>query len=288
MPFADIWGACHRNDWLTWLTRVFGLPEGDTPDETRQLVPWSRMAEALANPLKGTPCASCDNRFPPDTLSYGYCESCANDRVHCMKCDALLDHEDNHPCAHLRWSNSVGAFVGTGAYDDAGLAESFDALLVKLGLVLARKLRDVIGTKDFGRRHIRDDFGDCGTRLDDLMDYCRDHDNVAFEHGLFWLDTLYPEQLQNVDRVQRWITAHISRRVKAIAADKQPRRILADGGGRFYVADGTWSAVRADALRMTKRKAHKTRRLIERVSPGVTLRVIHVLVKAPKWEGNEQ
>jgi hypothetical protein len=42
MPFAQIWAACDRNDWLTWLTNKYGL--------TREQVPWERMASALANP----------------------------------------------------------------------------------------------------------------------------------------------------------------------------------------------------------------------------------------------
>lgn len=286
MAFDGIWAACDRNDWLLWLAHSFGLKGGHTPDETRQLIPWSKMAETLANPPKELPCDSCDELFPPSELFHGYCEDCEGERVFCSECDDLLDREDNRPCAHLRWCDSVADFVGTGASDSDGLQKSFDDLLIKLGLVLSRKLIVELEKGDFGRRPIGDDFGDCGPRLDELMDHCREHDEVSFEHALLWLDTLHPKQKAYVDMAKLWTKEHVSRREIAIAADKSPRRILVDGGGRFYVKGGTWSAIRAQAFRMTKRKAHRRRRLVEGISPGVNLRVVHVLKSAPAWKGS--
>lgn len=284
MPFAKIWAACDRNDWLTWLTYKYGFSGGGTPDETRKQVPWDQMASALADPPKEAKCEHCDELFPVDELSYGYCEECEGDRVYCGVCDAMHSRDDNYPCGHLRWSDVVGDFIGTGAgAEDHDIAESFDALLVKLGLVLVRKLLVELERGEFGERAIEYDFGDCGSRLDDLMSERREIADAPFEAGLLWLDTLCPSQTEYVAMVETWTREHIARREQAIAADKSPRRIIVDGDGRVYV-NGTWSAIRAQATRMPKRQAYKLRRRIEGAFPGVKLRVVHVLKRAPKWK----
>lgn len=284
MPFAKIWAACDRNDWLTWLTYKYGFSGGGTPDETREQVPWERMASALADPPKEAKCEHCDELFPVDDLSYGYCEECEGDRVYCGVCDAMHSRDDNYPCEHLHWSDVVGDFVGTGAdVFEHDIAESFEALLVKLGLVLVRKLLVELERGEFGERSICNDFGDCGPRLEELWDERREIDNAPFEAGLLWLDTLCPSQTEYVALVTTWTREHIARRERAIVADKSPRRIIVDGDGRVYV-DGTWSAIRTQDARMSRRRANKLRRRIERAFPGVELRVIHVLKRAPKWK----
>ena len=280
MTFTQIWAACDRNDWLKWLTNKYGLSGGGTPDETREQVPWKRMANALANPPKEAKCEQCDESFPVDELSYGNCEDCEGERVYCGVCDAMHSRDDNYPCGHLRWSDAAGDFVGTGAgTEDHGIAESFDALLVKLGLVLACKLLVEFEHGEFGRG-----FGDCQSRLDDLMDERREVDNAPFEAGLLWLDTLCPSQTQYVAMATTWTREYITRRERAIKLDKSPRRIIVDGDGRVYVNGGTWSAIRVQASRMPKRQACKLRRRIENAFPGVELRVVHVLKRAPKWK----
>lgn len=285
MAFEDIWNACDRNDWLLWLARAFGLNGGKTTDETRRLIPWDKMANALANPPEKSQCEYCNDLFSPDELDHGYCEDCASDhRVFCVECDEFQDRDDNHPCAHIWWCDQVGDFVGTGADDSMDIAESFDALLVKLGLVLTRKLLIELDRGRFGKRRITNEFGDCGSRFDELWNLSRDIDDASFEQGLLWLDTLHPHQKEHVAMAKAWIREHISRREKAIDADKSPRRILVDGDGRVYVNGGTWSAVRAHATRMTRRLAHKLRKRIEGAFPGVALRVVHVLKPAPAWK----
>ena len=79
MPFADIWTACDRNDWLTWLTDKFGLGGATTVEETRELTPWESMAKALANPPKEAKCEYCDESFFVEALSHGYCPECQID-----------------------------------------------------------------------------------------------------------------------------------------------------------------------------------------------------------------
>ena len=286
MSFEAIWNACQNNDWLLWLAVPFGLEGGSTPNETRALIPWPKMAEALANPPQTRACECCNEQFHPSDLFHGYCEDCEDDRVYCTECVTTHSRDDNHPCAHLRWSDDAGGYVGTGAdVSEHDIAQSFDALLVKLGLVLTRKLLIELEKKDFGRRPIGCEFGDCGSRLDELMDERRDVDGAAFEEGLFWLDTLHPRQKQYVSMVKKLVRDHIARREAAIKADKRPRRILFDGGGRVYVMGGTWSAVRAQAYRMSSRKAQRLRRRLKSISPGVKIRVVHVLKPAPPWKG---
>jgi hypothetical protein len=279
MPFTKIWAACEYNDWLQWLTDRYGLGSGDTPNETREQVPWKRMARALANPPKEVQCERCEDLFPVEELLYGFCEECEGDRVYCGQCNAMHSRDDNYPCGHLRWSDAVGDFVGTGAgTQDHDIAKSFDALLVKIGLVLARKLLIELERGDFGQG-----FRGCQPRIDELMDERREIDDSPFEAGLLWLDTLCPSQKEYVAMVETWTREHITRRERAIAADKSPRRIIVDGDGRVYVG-GTWSAIRAQATRMQRRRANKLRRRIEGAFAGVKLRVVHVLVRAPKWE----
>jgi hypothetical protein len=204
--------------------------------------------------------------------------------VYCGVCNTTHSRDDNHPCIHLRWSDAAGDFVGTGAgTEDHGIAESFDALLVKVGLVLARKLLVELERGEFGKRRIGNDFGDCGPRLDELWNERHETDNAPFEAGLLWLDTLCPSQTQYVAMVETWVREHIARRERAIKLDTSPRRIIVDGDGRVYV-DGAWSAIRAHATRMQKRQACKLRRRVEGAFPGVKLRVIHVLKRAPKWK----
>jgi hypothetical protein len=289
MTFADIWAACDRNDWLMWLTNKYGLSGGGTTDETREQVPWERMASALANPPANTKCEYCDESFPVDELSYGYCEECASDHyVYCAVCDEMHSRDCNCPCGHLHWSDAVGDFVGTGAgIEDHGIAESFDALLVKLGLVLAHKLLIELDRGEFGTRRIGSDFGDCGPRLDELWDEHRKKDDAPFEAGLLWLDTLRPSQHEYTAMVTTWTREHIARREQAIAADKSPRRLIVDGDGRVYV-NGRWSAIRTQEARMPRRRAFKLRRRIESAYPGVELRLVHVLKRAPKWKKAER
>jgi len=280
MPFAKIWAACDRNDWLNWLTHKYGLSGGGTPNETREQVPWKRMAKMLANQPTEANCEYCNESFPVDELSYGYCQNCESDyRVWCDECAMMHSRDDNYPCGHLRWSDAAGDFVGTGAgIGDHGIAESFDALLVKLGLVLTRKLLVELERGKFGLG-----FGDCQSRLDELMDERHEVDDAPFEAGLLWLDTLCPSQQEYVEMAEVWMREHIARREKAISADKSPRRIIVDGDGRVYV-NNSWSAIRAQATRMPRRQAFKLRRRIEGAFAGVKLRVVHVLVRAPKWK----
>jgi len=285
MPFAQIWTACDRNDWLKWLANKYGFSGGGTPDETREQVPWERMASALANPPKEAKCEHCDELFPVDELSYGYCEECESDHcVFCTECDAMQSRDSNRPCGHLHWSDVVGDFVGTGAdVFEHDIAESFDALLVKLGLVLARKLLVELERSDFGHRRIGNDFGDCGPRLEELWDERHETDTAPFEAGLLWLDTLRPSQNEYVAMVTTWTREHFARRERAIKLDKSPRRIIVDGDGRVYV-NGLWSAIRTQEARISRRRAFKLRKRIEVAFPGVKLRVVHVLKRAPKWK----
>lgn len=291
MPFEDIWGTCERNDWLLWLAKAFGLDGGKTCSETRQLIPWTKMADALANPPKELPCEYCGELFGPEEMFHGYCETCESDYfVYCTECEEVHNRDDNYPCAHLRWCDQFGEFVGTGAdTDSSSIAASLDALLVKLGLVLTRKLLVELDGGKFGKRRITNEFGDCGPRLAELWDMRRDVDDASFEAGLLWLDTLHPHQKECVAMAKTLVREHISRREKAIAADKSPRRILVDGSDRVYVKGGTWSAVRADATRMTRRRAHELRRRIEGAFAGIVLKVVHVLKPAPaRKKGTEQ
>lgn len=284
MPFAKIWAACIRNDWLQWLTHNYDIDGGSTVDETRALVPWERMMAALANPPKEGKCEHCEEMFPINELSHKYCQECESDHyVFCAVCDAMHSRDDNNPCGHLRWSDDAGSFVGTGAGDEwqleeHGIAESFDALLVKLGLVLARKLLVELERGKFGRS-----FDECQSRLDELMDERRAFDHAPFEAGLLWLDTLHPGQTQYVAMTTTWTREHIARRERAIKLDKSPRHIIVDGDKRVYV-DGQWSAIRAHAQRLTARKAHRLRKRIEAAFAGVKLTVVHVLKRAPKWK----
>ena len=277
MPFETIWTSCNHADWLQWLMNKLGIRHVHGSCEAiRASVPWSVIADTIANPPTEVACDHCDERFPPGDLSDGWCEDCDDERVYCTICDRK--HSRDSICDHLEWSNSASDYMGTGGASDDDHRKSLCIVLAHMGLRLARELREAIAVGKLWSY-----YDDIGEALVCIRDRARDTDDRNdTEIGCIWLNTLEAvEGLRGArETTVRWIDEHLAAREAAIAADRRPRRVIRDGAGRHYVA-GLWTAIREDASWMHTRRAARTARALRRMHPEAGIRVVHVLTPAP-------
>lgn len=280
MAPSDVWGLAQREEssWAAWLRNRLGL--GD------KAVPWATVEAALKKPPPPRKtCDSCGDALSAEEIDCGVrrCEECAQSYIYCTVCDDSSHEEDL--CGHLAWSDARGEHVGTGT---AAVVhrESFDALLVRLGLVMTRRLRkDLAGIDlEYGFDSTYYKYTRAGRRLEDLRQRARDVDRCAFEVGLLWLNTLYLSQTELVALTLGWIDAHIARREAAIKADKRKRHLVRDGGHRWWTG-AEWTAIREQGLWMHKAKAGKVRRRLRRIygAVGADCKVVRVLTPAPAF-----
>lgn len=281
MAPAAVWELCQREhkEWATWLRGRLDL--GD------DRVPWTTVAAALKKPLPAREtCDACGDPLSTEDIECGAarCEKCERSYIYCAVCDGS-SHEDSL-CQHLAWSDAAGDHVGTGTHAEDH-RESFDALLVRLGLVMTRWLR-----KDLAGIGVEREFGSAcyeytrvGRRLEDLEQRARDVDRCAFQVGVLWLHTLYSSQTELVALTLGWIDTHVARREAAIRADKRKRHLVRDGAHRWWTG-AEWTAIREQGRWMHKAKAGKVRRMLRRIYPGpagADCKVVRVLTPAPAF-----
>lgn len=275
LPFEEIWERCDQPDWLHWLMDRYGLKaHGATCDAIRRALPWPVVAQALANPPPMATCGDCGEIVPLGEVHDGRCEDCDGNYVYCQICPERVHHDQL--CAHLRWSGSAGDEVGVGAAEPEDHRASFDRLLGRLGRRHARTLRRALSDSSWFKSY---EHRALANAVERLQEHARNTDDRhRTEVGLLWLDTLAGGKKLRpfVRRTIEWIDAHLAEREKAIAADRRPRWVVRDGGGRYFVC-GEWTAFREQCTWMRRRQAHEIRRALRKAFPGSMVRAVHVL-----------
>jgi RNA polymerase-binding transcription factor DksA len=257
---------------MQWLLLRAGLKsQAAKCKDLRKELPWLVVQEALTTPRDYGECEDCGEEHPFEDLPDGRCEDCDSKYVYCSIC-----HDDVHTdglCDHLSWSDAAGDEVGTGS--DSTHDKEFDLFLTKLGRRRVKKLREEIANGTWRTCESDRSLSEAVNRIGELA---RDADSLV-EVGWIWLDTLScsDQRLKkHVKQTLGWIDAHLTARAAENAADRRPRRIVRDGGRRYFV-DGEWTAIREHGAWMHPRRAHQIARKLRAAYPAAVIRVVHVL-----------
>lgn len=278
--FEAMWNGCTRADWRAWLTHL-----AKVPDDSSWATIAAALATRLATPIVEEECEGCSKDFDSDDLDDGYCHDCHSERfVYCNACGHDVDRESDRPCNHLIYSDASSDFVGSGTADEPDV-ESLHNVCVHLGWRTTEKLRTAIARPskwiDLDERYY------VGDSLDDVLgnlrDAARDDDDRANRNdGACWLLTLDSGTTTANAATLAFLDAHLAARRAAAAKDRRPRRVLRDGGGRFW-RDGEWTPLRFKARWMSAKRASSLRTVLREAHPGAGLVVVHVLTPAPAF-----
>ncbi len=279
--WAQAWDSCPDATWLRWCA-LRALPTADvpstpSPDEFREALPAHVVRDAFLNPKPSLTCDDCGEETDPDELVDGRCDSCDSEYEWCSICRDHLHRDDL--CRHLVWSDVACEVVGAGAgYHDVAEGTSIWHVLNHLGRRWARRLRAAVASCQTDRWSDHSDLGE-------ILDCLKDQDIDETEIGLLFLSTLDEgeEYKAAIDATLGRIDAHLLARDAAIAADRRRRRVIRDGGGRYYVpSTGLWSAVRAQAEPefLSRREAAELAKKLGAIH-GTKIVPVHVLPPPP-------
>ena len=278
--FEAIWNGCTRTDWRGWLTHFAKVPNDST---------WAVVAAALAqrreNPPDEETCEGCDKDFDPDEMDGGYCHDCHSEKfVYCNVCGHDVNRDDDRPCDHLIYVEGSADFVGSGS-NEAPDAESLHNVCVRIGWRRAEKLRAALARP--GKWSHLDARYYAGDALDAVIQNLRaaardDDDRANRLDGACWLLTLDSETTEANVATLVSLDKHLAARRDAAAKDRRPRRVLREGGGRFW-RDGEWTPLRSKARWMSAKRASSLRTILRGAYPGAGLVVVHVLTPAPAF-----